>query len=133
MTASSARDRCLYCLGIIATICLTSQIVMAGDSALFNRISPHISLYKNAPSQERQSFSTTETPQLSSYTVPGGDYAPPAKKNMGDHDLFSLALGARFQISDWLGVGAAFSMPLAEEETVWRQDLAIEAMVTMQF
>ncbi len=133
MPLPSARDTCLFSLGIIQAICLPSQMAWAGDAPLFSGLSTHISRQQDTPSLELQSFSISKNPPMSGYLLQGGTYSPPAKKSMSDQDLFSLALGARFQISDWLGVDAACSMPLVEEETVWRKDLAIEAMVTMQF
>ena len=106
---------------------------MAGDSSLLSKISPHISLNQNTPSQNLQSLSLNKKPHIAEYSIQDQYYAPPPKNSMSDQDLFSMALGARFQIIDWLGVDATFSLPLVEEETDWRQDLSIEAMVTMQF
>ncbi len=53
---------------------------------------------------------------------------------MSDQDIFSLALGASFRFSDWLGVGATYALPINEEEiSIEEKKYSIEAMVTMQF
>ncbi len=134
MPVSSVRDTSILCLGIIGFICISSPIAMADDSTLLSRISPHISLNSTLPSKELKPFLLSQDHPGDSYLNHSGDYATsPPPKRMSAQDLLSLALGAQFQISDWLGIGAACTMPFTEEDTVGTEDLSIEAMVTMQF
>ncbi len=134
MPFSTVRDTCIFCLAIITAIFLGSQEAMAGDSPLLSRISPHISLNKNPSAQELQAFTVSKKYSVDGYMSAAGDSAsPPLKKNLSGQDLLSLALGARFQISDWFGIGAACTLPLVEEDPGGAEDLTIEAMVTMQF
>lgn len=131
MSLSATQGRCLCCLTLLLfAICCPGQRAMAADAAFLDRVFPHISLHNKTPSQDRQSLSMAEDPAMDRRHPLNPKYL---QQKMGDQDLFSLALGARFQISEWLGVDATCAMPLAEEETLWKQDLAIEAMVTMHF
>ena len=133
MPVSSVRDTCFIFFSIIALVCLFNQPAEADDIPLLNKISPHISLQQNELGQTSHSFSlNTPLPDHNFLNKAEGLTSSPLK-SIGEHDLFSLALGARFQISEWIGIGAAWSMPLKEEETVSTEDLTIEAMVTMQF
>lgn len=134
MSLSSAKGRGLFYLGIISISCLSAQIAVAGDSSLLSRISPHVALNQNPLSQDLQSVVNDTNHLAGGYVIPGIDFtAPPSKKRLVAQDLYFLALGAHFRISDWLDIGAACTMPFAEEENVRTEDLSIEAMVTMQF
>lgn len=122
------RKTCFFSLAIIAFIGLQSQIALAGDFGFLGRITPHISLNKNEPSQELLSLSSGKR-HLE------GDYASPVLESMrvNPEDIFSLGLGAHFKISEWLDIGAACSLPLPEEEAIGTEDMSVEAMLTMQF
>jgi hypothetical protein len=134
MLLSSARGRGLFYLGIISISCVSAQIALAGDSSLLKRISPHIALNQNPLSQELQSGPLETNHFASGSVISGGDItSPPPKKRLVAQDLYFLALGAHFRISDWLDIGAACTMPFTEEENVRTEDLSIKAMVTMQF
>lgn len=124
--------RFIFCLALFITIVGLPSQLAAADNNFLSKISPHVEINQQSPSGELPSFSLHQAHPEDDDIIQRRAYTPPAK-SMSDQDLFSLALGARFQLSDWLGFGAACTMPLAEQEAVRVDDLAIEAMVTMQF
>jgi hypothetical protein len=132
VASSVARHIGLFAM---ATLAFSGSPAMAEDAALLSRISPHVSLHRNAPSQELQAFASPNHQQgTAGYMRPPEDRPSPLlTKRLAAQDIYSLTLGARFRISDWLDIGAACALPLTEEEPLDAEDLTIEAMVTMQF
>lgn len=58
----------------------------------------------------------------------GGEY------NDDNKDLVTMALGARFRITQWLDIGAAYEFPLTDnEETLLDERILIDAMLTFKF
>lgn len=118
---------------LIATDLLSSSSAAAEEEDLLSRISPHVVVSRQSADQPLPAFSLRQPQGVDDNLMPSKSASTLDTKNVGGQNLFSLALGARFQFSDWLGVGAACTVPLAEPDTVPRDDLVIEAMVTMQF
>lgn len=54
--------------------------------------------------------------------------------NDDNADLVTMALGARFRLTDWLDIGAAYEFPLTDDdETLLDKRIMIDAMVTITF
>ncbi|MEN8256561.1 MAG: hypothetical protein ABFS09_01725 [Thermodesulfobacteriota bacterium] len=130
---SPVRDTYWRGIGFFICLCLWPQTVTADDSSLLSKISPLIAINNNASVLELHPSLINKGEAFSPILSQVRNYPPSVKNSMSDQDLFSMALGARFQISEWLGVGAACTVPFTLEETAGKEDLSIEAMVTMQF
>jgi len=58
----------------------------------------------------------------------GGEY------NDDNKDLVTMAIGARFRITQWFDIGAAYEFPLTDkEETLLDDRILIDAMMTFKF
>lgn len=54
--------------------------------------------------------------------------------NDDNADLVTMALGARFRLTDWFDIGAAYEFPLTDDdETLLDKRIMIDAMVTITF
>lgn len=54
--------------------------------------------------------------------------------NDENRDLVTLAIGARFRVTDWLDFGAVYEFPLTDEEESLMEDrFLIDAMITLRF
>ena len=128
MSLSYTKTTCILCFVIISSLGFGNHLAQAGDFGFLKRITPHVSLKKNEPSQEIYSFSLAKKHSTEGYSTPVIE-----GQRVSPEDIFSLGLGAHFKISEWLDVGAACSLPFIEEEAIDRKDMSVEAMVTMQF
>lgn len=56
------------------------------------------------------------------------------ENNNDNRDMVTMALGARFRLTDWLDFGAVYEFPLTDsEETLLDKRILVDAMVTFQF
>ncbi|OCC16332.1 hypothetical protein DBT_0149 [Dissulfuribacter thermophilus] len=54
--------------------------------------------------------------------------------NDENRDLVTLAIGARFRVTDWLDFGAVYEFPLTDEEESLMEDrFLLDAMITLRF
>ena len=118
---------------ILISLCLTTQ-TWAGEQLHGSRIKPLLQLQTNLADSHGARLPgkiPSQNPENTTATSPltAGDFNTTA-----DQDIFSLALGASYSFSDWLGVGATYAVPIDEKDiTIDETKYSIEAMVTMQF
>ncbi|PLX50138.1 MAG: hypothetical protein C0613_04925 [Desulfobulbaceae bacterium] len=136
MAERSIREKQLFIVLLatcIAPELLSPSSAAAEEEGFLSKISPHVVVSRQSAEQALPVFSLRQAQGVEDNLMANKNSSDPDSKKLAGQNLFSLALGARFQFSDWLGVGAACTVPLAEPETVQSDDLVIEAMVTMQF